>query len=263
MRARDLPTRATAVAILMVLLAFGGRPAVAGDDQILRACTRPGAGFFTRDSNGTPVGLEYDVLQSFATSLKRKLVIEDAPSFEELLARAESGRCDVAAAEITVTEDRKRRFAFSAPYFPDRMLVVQKAPTAFSRVEDLTGKRLAVVGGTLQAALVSALKEVTPVLVDDDDALFAAVTNGRAEALVCDSAVVLHHLTQHPDFSPALPLGERSFFAFALPKGSSLLALLNGHLRTLQENGQFQKLLGRHFGEANAEFLAAEVRGKE
>lgn len=231
----------------------------AAEREAVRACTRPGAGFFTRDAQGVPAGIEYDILRSFADTLKADLVIDDAPSFEELLARAEAGRCHVSAAGITVTEERKKRFAFSRPYFPNRVLIVQKAPTAFLKPDDLRGQRIAVVGGTLQERLVAALPGVKVVSVNDDDALFERVSKGEADALACDSAVVLHHLGRHPEFSPAFPLGERSFFAFALPRDSSLLGPLDEHLKTLARTGEFARLLAKHFGEANAEFLASEI----
>ena len=249
----------TGVTAAIVLAGPATGAAGVAEQGAIRACSRPEAGFFSRDTAGAPFGLEYDLLKSFADAMKIDLVIDDAPSFDELLTRAEAGRCHVAAAAITVTEERKKRFAFSTPYFPNRVLIVQKAPTAFGKPDDLKGHRIAVVGGTFQARLVAALPDVRVVSVNDDDALFDAVSKGRADALACDSAVVLHHLSRHPTFNTAFPLGERSFFAFALPLNSNLLGPLNEHLKTLARTGDFTRMLAKHFGEANAEFLASEV----
>ena len=249
----------TGGAAALLLCAFGPRSAAAAERPAVRACTRPGAGFFARDAASQASGLEYDILRSFADTLKADLVIDDAPSFDELLTRAEGGRCHIAAAGITVTEERKKRFAFSTPYFPNRVLIVQKAPTAFQKTDDLKGQRVAVVGGTFQARLLAALPEVKVVSVNSDDALFDAVSKGQADALACDSAVVLHHLGRHPEFSTAFPLGERSFFAFALPLKSNLVGPLNEHLKALVRTGDFTRMLAKHFGEANAEFLASEI----
>ena len=253
--------RVTGVTVALVVGTLAPAAAAPADREAVRACSRPGAGFFSRDAAGVPSGLEYDILKTFADAMKVDLVIDDAPSFDELLTRAEGGRCHVAAAGITVTEERKKRFAFSTPYFPNRVLIVQKAPTAFLKADDLKGQRIAVVGGTFQARLVAALPGVTVVSVNNDDALFEAVSKGQADALACDSAVVLHHLARHPEFSTAFPLGERSFFAFALPLKSTLLGPLNEHLKTLVRTGDFTRMLAKHFGEANAEFLASEIAG--
>ncbi len=251
--------RVTGITVAFIVSTLAPAAAATAERDAIRACSRPGAGFFSRDAAGAPSGLEYDILKSFADTMKVDLVIDDAPSFDELLARAEGGRCHIAAAGITVTEERKKRFAFSTPYFPNRVLIVQKAPAAFLKADDLKGQRVAVVGGTFQARLVANLPGVNLVSVNNDDALFEAVSKGQADALACDSAVVLHHLSRHPEFTTAFPLGERSFFAFAMPLKSNLLGPLNEHLKNLARTGDFTRMLAKHFGEANAEFLASEV----
>jgi ABC-type amino acid transport substrate-binding protein len=118
---------------------------------------------------------------------------------------------------------------------------------------------VAVVKGTLSTSLVNSIAGVKSILVDTDDAAFQALLKGEADALACDSAVVLFYLARYPDLGIAFPMGERSFFAFALPMGSKLVGPLNEHLASLSRSGAFTKLLAKHFGEANAELLAEDV----
>lgn len=230
----------------------------AGGESV-RVCTFPAAGFFTRDAGGAPTGFEYDLLTGFAAAGKLKLAFTDVPLFDQLLKDTSSGQCQIGAATIAVTEDRKSRLAFSAPYFPNRIVVVQKASSAFAQPADLKDRRVAMVKGTLSVNLASGIAGVKPVLVDDDEAAFQALLKGAADALVCDSAVVLHYLKLHAELAIAFPVGDRSFFAFAFPAGSKLVGPFNEHLKSLQKSGAFTRLLARHFGEANAELLATDV----
>jgi len=246
------------VSCLAVFLASGLAAQEAGGDSV-RVCTFPAAGFFSRDAAGAASGLEYDLLTGFAAAGKLKVAFVDVPLFDQLLEDTASGQCQVGAATITVTEERKAKLSFSNPYFPNRVVVVQKTSTAFAQPADLRDRRLAVVKGTLSVSLVSKIPGVKSVLVDDDDAAFQALLKGTADALACDSAVVLHYLKLHSDLAIAFPLGDRSFFAFALPIGSKLVTPLNQHLASLQKSGAFTKLLAKHFGEANAELLAEDV----
>lgn len=227
--------------------------------ESVRVCTFPAAGFFARDAAGVASGFEYDLLTGFAAASKLKLTFSDVPLFDQLLKDTASGQCQIGAATITVTEERKAKLSFSNPYFPDRVVVVQKASSAFAQPADLKDRRVAVVKGTLSVNLVSSIAGARSVLVDDDDAAFQALLKGTADALACDSAVVLHYLKLHADLAIAFPMGERSFFAFALPTGSKLVGPLNQHLTSLQKSGAFTKLLAKHFGDANAEFLAEDV----
>lgn len=253
-------SRNTAIVALCLAVSFASALGAqeAGGESV-RVCTFPAAGFFARDGAGAASGLEYDLLTGFAAAARLKVAFTDVPLFDDLLKDTASGQCQIGAATITVTEERKAKLSFSNPYFPNRVVVVQKASNAFAQPADLKNRRVAVVKGTLSVNLVGGIAGAKSVLVDDDDAAFQALLKGTADALACDSAVVLHYLKLHSDLAIAFPLGDRSFFAFALPAGSKLVAPLNLHLASLQKSGAFAKLLAKHFGEANAEFLAEDV----
>ena len=249
-------------AALSLLLCLSGNARVLAQDAgptALRVCTRPAPGFFAQDAAGQPGGLEFDILSGFALSTGRRLTFESAPSFDQLLKDTEAGRCDVSAATVTVSEERKARFRFSVPYFPNRIVVVQKTSAGFSSPADLKDRRVAVVKGTISERLVTALPGVLPLIVSEDAAGFDALLKGDAHAFACDSAVVLHHLAANQDLGMAFPIGERSFFAFALPRDSSLVGPLDEYLRRLIRSGDFQKLLSKHFGATVAETLAEDV----
>jgi len=256
--------RSTASGPLVIALAMflGGTSIAAAQDaggDGLRICTFPAAGFFARDASGAASGFEYDLLSGFASATKLKATFEDVPQFDQLLKDTAGGRCQIGAATVTVTDERKARLAFSAPYFPNRVVVVQKTSSAFAQPADLKDRRVAVVKGTVSVGLVGSIAGAKPVLVEDDDAAFQALLKGAADAVACDSAIVLYYLKQHEDLAIAFPMGERSFFAFALPPGSKFLGPLNDHIKSMQKSGSFTKLLAKHFGEANAEMLAEDV----
>jgi polar amino acid transport system substrate-binding protein len=244
--------------LVLTLMTLAAAPAAAQTDTAL-VCTHVNAGFFARDAAGVATGLEADILKSFAAAKKVTLTFEEVSSFDAVLKATESGRCQIGVSTVTVTEARKSRFLFSAPYFPNRVVVVQKTSSGLTQPTDLKGQRVAVVKGTLSVGFVAAIPGVKLVEVVDDASAFQALLKGEADALACDSAVVLHFLTQHPELGMAFPIGDRSFFAFILPKGSKLLEPLNAHLKSLTRSAEFTRMLATHFGAANAEFLAAEV----
>lgn len=235
------------------------QPSFAAEPATIRACTFPAAGFFTREGSGPATGLEFDLLSSFATKAKLTITFDLLPSFDQLLKDTEAGRCQIGAATITATEDRKARFLFSTPYFPNRIVLVQKTSTGFTQETDLKDRRVAVVKGTISADLVGRIPGVKSVLVDGDDAAFEALLKGEADVLACDSAVVLYYLARNSELGIAFPIGAREFFAFALPKDSRLATPLNRHLKDLVRSGEFTRLLAKHFPAADAKTLAAEI----
>lgn len=230
-----------------------------GNTTVVRVCSLPAPGFFERDAKGGFSGLEYDLLSSFAAAAKVKVSFEDNRVFDRILKDTESGACQIGAATISVTDERKALLSFSTPYFPNRVVVVQKTSSEFTQPADLKDRRVAVVRGTVSIGLVNDIPGVRPVVVDGDEAAFLALNKGEADALACDSALVLGYMTRNPELGIAFPIGERSFFAFALPPGSKLLGPLNEHLASLSRSGVFKKMLAKHFGADNADLLAADV----
>jgi len=249
--------RIPALCIALLLPALVAAQGTAAES--IRVCGFAAPGFFSRDASGVTSGLEYDLITSFAGAAKLAVAFEERPLFDQVLQDTADGKCQISAATISVTEERQAKLAFSTPYFPNRVVVVQKDSTSFAQAVDLKDRRVAVVKGTVSVGFVGGIPGVTLVSVDDEDAAFGALLKGDADALACDSAVVLHYLKKHPDLRIAFPMGPRSFFAFALPLGSPLVGRLNEHLKSLSRSGDFRKMLAKHFGEDNAEMLAEDV----
>lgn len=249
----------TTMALSIALLSPAWVAAQESAAETIRICGFSTPGFFTHDASGVASGLEYDLLTSFGAAERRAVVFEERPLFDQVLRDTADAKCHIGAATITVTAERQTKLAFSTPYFPNRVVVVQKKSTAFAQAGDLKDRRVAVVKGTVSVGLVSATPGVTLVPVDDDDAAVGALLKGEADAFACDSAVVLHYLKKYSDLRIAFPLGPRSFFAFAFPPGSPLLPRLSEHLKSLSRSGAFRRMLAKHFGEDNAEMLAEDV----
>jgi len=224
-----------------------------------RVCTRPAAGFFAKSANGAARGLEFDILSSFGQAAAVTIHLKDTPSFDQALKDTESGVCDIGSATITITKERQERVLFSLPYFPNRILIVQKGSSDFATEADLKGRRVAAVTGTVSAPLVAAIPGAISVPVTNDDAAFAALLKGEVDALACDSAVVLDFLGKNPELGIAFPIGERSFFGFAFPKNSKLVTPFNEHIRRLLRTGEMKRLLAKHFGAGNASMLEDDV----
>ena len=70
------------------------------------------------DGNNEFAGLEYDLAKLFVQELddgtQLKFIVEN--HIDQVLPNLINGKADIAAADITVTETRKRRIDFSSPY---------------------------------------------------------------------------------------------------------------------------------------------------
>src|SRR4029450_3514295 len=78
----------------------------------------PYAPFQSKDASGKVVGFDVALIDLVAAKLSVTQAIVDTP-FEGIKSGADltSGKCDVAAAGMTITEERKKVLDFSDPYF--------------------------------------------------------------------------------------------------------------------------------------------------
>ena len=199
-------------------------------------------------ADGTASGFEYDLLTRYvALRDDLDMTLEKSTSFDVLLADVEAGTCDVGAGAVTITEARRERFDFSTPYFPVRAVVVE--PSGGHRFKDRAtqGVTVAVVRGTHHADLVTDLAQATALVVDSDEALFRAVDEGKADALVCDSSLVFSYLADLPTLEVTNALSERSDLGFIFPKGSPHAAAFSAYLDDLRAGDDYRALLERHF----------------
>jgi ABC-type amino acid transport substrate-binding protein len=93
---------------------------------------------------------------------------------------------------------------------------------------------------------------------DSADELLGLVAEGKADAAAYDSLKIATQVQDHPQLRITAALTESQYLAFALAKGSPLTAKLDAHIQKLQESGDFQSYLQKHFSDEVAELNAGD-----
>ena len=230
--------------LLGSLVAFGGVAASAAPIKVVAYAVEP----FSYVEDGRPTGLEIEILEYYAKRVNRPLDVTWVQTFQEALASVERGDADVAAATVTITPAREKRFALSAPYFPVRVMLVIPKGRRVESLRDLAGAKIATVRGTVYETLASRIPNAELVYADNEAGQFELLASGRAEALVSDSPVALHMLRSYPNLALSLPLTDEEGFGFACPAGSPLAAELSHHIDQLKASKIYFRLLEKYFG---------------
>ena len=72
------------------------------------------------------VGIDMDVMQAIADKLERQLVVNDI-AFDSVLVSVQSGKDDVGASALSITEDRKKNVDFTDVYASTVQVIIVKA----------------------------------------------------------------------------------------------------------------------------------------
>ena len=165
-------------------------------------------------------------------------------------------KIDVIWSSLTVTDERKKIFAFSNPYIKNRQAILVRADSAIQKKSDLGGKTMAVNKGSIGADLVKQLKGAeAPAKVEeftDRIDIFSAVLSGKADAAVTDGVVVNYYAKNSPGKFRVLndSLQEEEFGVGMRPADTELLAKINKALADMQADGTAQTIHQRWFGES-------------
>lgn len=73
--------------------------------------------------DGSIVGIDIDIMQAVCDKLGYELVIEDM-EFDSIITAIRTGKADVGASGITVTEDRKKNIDFTTSYTTSKQVVI-------------------------------------------------------------------------------------------------------------------------------------------
>ena len=198
-------------------------------------------------------GFEVDVMEAVADEMGTEVEFVTA-NFSGLFGMLESGRIDTIANQITITEERADKYAFTDPYVYDgAQVVVKEGNEEVHGVEDLKGKTVAVNLGSNYEQLLRELPYADEIdirtyesNIEQDTAL------GRVDAFVMDRVSASQVIKEKP-LPLALAGQPFSKIRNALPfrdteAGRALRDRVDAALTTLRESGTLTAISEEWFG---------------
>ncbi|GGK33155.1 hypothetical protein GCM10010124_27350 [Pilimelia terevasa] len=218
----------------------------------LTTCTHlPYEPFQFKEADGRVVGFDVDIVDLVAKNLKVTQEVKDMPWEGIKSGQAlNSGQCDIAAAGITITEDRKKVLDFSDSYFNATQAMVMRADAAYAKLEDLKGKKVGVQAATTGAEYVEKQNKdgnlgLEVVSYRDLAALKQALATNQVEVAVNDMPVLALQVKKEPTkytVGATFDTGEK--YGFALKKGGNpkLVEAVNKAIADARSDGTYDKI---------------------
>ena len=183
------------------------------------------------------VGIDVEICRAVAAKLGRPFKAETV-NFDSVIPSVISGKADLAAAGITVTEDRKKNVDFSIPYVKTGVVFIYKKGDAYAKGTDAKGKKVGVQSGTTSETFVVEELKQEPERFDSPAAAVAALKAGRVDVVIADidpakNCVKGEEALAISDFITS------EEYAVAIKKGQpELLAVINATITELKASGK-------------------------
>lgn len=157
-----------------------------------------------------------------------------------------SDQVDAVFATYSITDERKKVISFAGPYYTSQQAILVKAGNSdITGVDSLAGKTVATQSGSTGPDI---LAEVAPdaavqEFANDTEAR-TALEQGRVDAYVTDYTLLLNAIVKNPDKYQIAgePFGDKDNYGIGLPKDSDGVEFVNEFLRTIEEDGTWEKL---------------------
>jgi membrane-bound lytic murein transglycosylase F len=224
-------------------------------DGVLRVLTRNSATTYYEGPFGS-TGLEYDLAAGFANYLQVRLEIEVPDTLSQILLDIQAGTADMAAAGLTVTEERKQLLNFSNSYQRITPQLVYRVGSRSPRnLGDLQGS-FEVVANSSHAERLRGLQEEYPDMSFQEnqqlepEQLLNLVWEQIIDYTVADSNEVAISRRFYPELRVAFDISQPEPLAWAFPPGEdrSLVDKANEYLQSLRNSGELDQLLEKYYG---------------
>ncbi|NUR03203.1 MAG: transporter substrate-binding domain-containing protein [Streptomyces sp.] len=236
----------------------GGKTA-AGGVQLVKAgqlttCTHLPYPPFQSEINGKVQGFDVSLIDLVAKDLGVKQQILDTP-FENFKTGAflNSGECDVAAAGMTITAERKKNVDFSDPYFDATQALLVDKNSGITSLADAKAKKVKLGAQAQTTGEDYAKKQgFDPVSFESSDAVLNGLRTGQVKAVIIDYPVVQGWLKDKANadkFKVADNLNTGEQYGFTVKKGNTkLLAAINKAIKDARADGTYKKLYEKWIG---------------
>ena len=196
------------------------------------------------------VGIDVEICKAVAEKLGRPFKAETV-DFDSVIPAVISGKADLAAAGITVTEDRKKNVDFSIPYVKTGIVVIYKKSNPFKDAAQLKGKKIGVQAGTTsENFVVNDLKQEPERLRSPAEAV-AGLKAGRCEFVIADIDPAKNCVKGESDLQLSDFITSEEY-AIAIRKGQpELLKAINETIAELKQNGKLAKWIDDFTAEAD------------
>ncbi|WP_433755981.1 amino acid ABC transporter substrate-binding protein [Nocardia sp. CA-135398] len=205
--------------------------------------------FSYQGSDGKLTGYDIEVIQAVGDKIGKKIEFVQTP-WDAIFAGLESKRFDLVANQVSVTDERKAKYALSQSYTTSEGAILTRADSNnITSLADLNGKTSAQ-SATSNWAKVAQGAGAKVEAVEGFVQAVQLLKTGRVDATVNDSLVALDYIKKNGDTGVkiAAKAGEVSNQAFAARKDDALIGQVNTALDQLRADGTLAKISEKYFG---------------
>jgi len=189
------------------------------------------------------IGFEVDLANAIANKLG-VTAVHKQNGWDGLVPALERGDFDIAMNGIEITDERKETILFSRPYYIyTEQLVVRKDDNSIKGINDLKGKKVGTLSGTVAQDILENLDGVDVRIYPTQVEPYTDLAFGRIDAVLLDLPIAAFYGKPNPELKYAGdPVGEGLYGIAIRQEDEELKAKIDEILAELLRSGELKQI---------------------
>lgn len=204
-------------------------------------------------ASGKVEGFDVDIAKALAKQIvgdENKVELKEVTS-KTRIPMLDNKEIDMIIATMTINDERKKQVDFSDVYFKAGQSLLVKKGSPIKSIADVKKgtKVLAVKGSTSVDNIKKKAPDANVLEFDNYQDAFSALKAGQGDTLTTDNAILYGMAAQDSNYEVVGEPFTDEPYGIAIKKGeSALLSAVNDGLKTLQSNGEYNKIYEKWIG---------------
>lgn len=192
------------------------------------------------------VGIDAEIAAAIAEEMGMELKIEDM-AFDSIITAVSSGKADIGAAGMTVTEDRLQNVNFSDTYAQATQVIIVNEGSDIVSPDDLEGKKVGVQLGTTGDIYAEDIADATIERYNKGFEAVQALMQNKIDAVVIDGEPAKVFVAENEGLVILDEAFTEEEYAIAIAKDNEeLLEDVNAALAKLKESGKLDEIVNKY-----------------
>jgi len=222
---------------------------------------------------GQPLGYEYELVKRLADHLGVEIEIKLVRNIDKMVEMLNSGKGDLIAFNLTVTNSRKEKLAFTRHHKTTTQVLVQKKPDNWRRMMtheierilirnpiELGGKTIIVRNGSVYKSRLEnladeigdSIKIINADVTLTTDDLIQFVAEGKIDYTIADENVARLNQLYHPNIDYKTKISFPQKIAWAVRKTSdSLKTVIDSWIKDMRNKTEYYVIYNKYFKRRN------------
>lgn len=211
-----------------------------------------------KDQDGNITGFDVDLAKALGEKLNKEIKFQPIDwTMKET--ELDSGNIDLIWNGYTITEERKEKVTFSAPYLKNRQVIVTLSNSELNSKADLSGKK---VGAQDQSSAVSAMEKDDElyktfdggkaITFEDNNQALMDLQAGRIDAVVADEILVRYYIELKGEDKYKIledDFGDEEYGVGMRKGDDKMVEAFNEAFKAMSQEGKLKEVSEKWFGE--------------